>query len=1131
MVKDGIALLNYDVIEFPEVVFYKVYVIESPGNDIDLERLLEFESRLKGNKVLNYINDENVYTFFLRQEDQKHYEASIYTPIAGIHETNNGFLKTSHFFFTEKIIDDDADAQLFNHFIFAIHKFLIFEACRSYGFISISDYLIPLRLRHHSENQLWTINGYPLICPSTSVIPNGTFYTFFRSSKYRVYKIGSLNAWKESEQKEVILAPFGIRAFLQSPFAKPNPFVASLIAKCSGLVISPSVRWVRLRSTQSMNEYSWPLDLCFALKSMIAESDSPIDTTGDGDPFLESLEMSHEIQRQINLGKVPDTPSETVPLNVPSNSHVTFKESLENKTEVADTQNFFDLVTEPDITDADFDYFDTPTNADTVTPIAYWQDIIENEDMNHRSTQSKFNVPSGPTGTTRTEHYSGDYGSEKSTSVTSSFPLRETSPGKFSFMSSNYRGEALSPKMKTLNAKYAAGGKYWCPYNEVSSESVIHLDPSVSEQFAEPTFTVPSDSEEEVSCTSCELDMDKTDLESCPTNPDIELKTTERDSYAFLFQAIFTAQQAFSRQLIDQEMEDQKFNINSEIIEQLVTQDLWFSMLPFWKVNQSLPHSESDIANLPYIQTAASRSLHALFRQEKIRYETPCLIRGNELCSRDPGVSHYSYFKRDHLRVMVRLQNEPLSLKDSALKKWTQLLLEPMSGQKEVSVLSINFSNYSEKISYEQFIQDLKFMYELMNFGKMNELKLSKYPDGQVIVDSGLLSEEELESFKSVNIRSFWTQLGSCIATEHPTKNVMILIFFEGEKQGLRLLNVCGAFNILKEEYIRVKKQQKLSGEGDVSFQSFPFSMFQQNNLFMGITSTFFTDFLFNIYDRCFIKTCTQQFRQPAYLLLKPISDEPEFQMLPVHVPSVYLSNQELHVTYATVFQRWVVFVWCDSYGEILDVRTYVKELESLDNVLKKAWNDTLKLITPFQTSWSINVMKIDALGMCEINCWRCIQKKHTELHMSLGYFLIPNSRRADSDTLFRIQALKFEESEAIPDNSFACFYKGPLKQINPLLRDTGYLIITRGIFCLCERRNFIPILEVNLAFSAFPSMDAMHKLFNQYSHMCSRLPRLFVTQSHLPFHVSTTLYYKQLIEMVVSELKETETKSASGFG
>lgn len=1078
---------------------------------------------------------------------------------------------------------------LYINFLQGLKKTVLYWLCKEYNFVPIYGVLLPLKLHPSFDTQLWNIYGYPVVDLQLSVLSKGHIEFYLKPTRQTVYRLSEVDNLVKKLDTVIRLAPTGCLATLTSVHANASAQTVDALKHRYGFSLTTTSKWVGVTLESSALEFSWPLELCFLETSALRMNDDslssnltdlnnlvlPSNVVNNKKELTEFANEEAEAsdKRKEGFTEKEETADAVVtlvpshsssPVNYSINSAKSTPASIKVNEEilVADHNVSDDILMEEiddvGITEADFDYFDLPNVEEKVEMIepnfANTLTTLDNEEINTSISQSNTspnlntheNIPK------QMEIQSDDrmvtedlnpYNVEVDIPEIS-LNISDSKIPTSAYMPSYYSAVIFPSSISSIFQKYNYGGKYWCPSPSLSTEDLLESF-SVAESVTSTDEDICSTNFIQQDFTM-EYNHDFFSSSKTPTN--ISEQSNPESNYDTL---------SLAHQVLMNESKSANFDFSflksldlqptitlgkNDLLNAILSQNLWFRSLPFWKSMTTSFMMSQDVLNFSsymrkpirdYLEKILLGESSAVFLSKSPENYLSSINNGHHALNDNPpsqvNFSETLVNFSQPPRVLLKYNEKKLSLDSSAPENWISLCLQPYGESKDFEVFLLSSKSPDVSSKAISFFYDVQLAYENCKLGKLNlsETSINERVMGFSTNINETDNYDDNETTQSDTATSY-EQLASVCVNELSGKNVLFFYFLEDDSE--KLLKACQHFICVKDSIKRL---------GDNKFEdkslricTIPNSIFDSPNSHTTNSNSFFTKVSLDIYNNDpLLMDGSLKRREPAFLLKKPLLSTLNYQLKDINPRSSALGEYALHVTYTTVEEHLLICNWNDSYGEFETERRYFLQDLEIEEALQQILEVTFTFLNSMHMDWIVIVMKIGEMSDAEYLFWdQAIIPENLQGNVSLtvGYCSAEHGPGSTSKVFSRIPysvSSTVIRNNSSHEHSLVAFIR---EMAMPVPNDEFKKISTilaRGYLALDEDESYLPLLSIHLLISRNHDPYLMLNLIlKHYLSMIYLQFRTYVSFSSLPLHISTVLYQKQLLQFMASDITHPVT-------
>ncbi|WBW71601.1 mediator complex subunit Med13 [Schizosaccharomyces osmophilus] len=1162
MQQDEVQLLNFSSIPCPETIFYAKYEIQNSGNETALQDLYDFETSLKNKSQICCVLDGSLYLYAFDSIPL------LPEPRPSMLVLNDsGSLGRS--FFQHKTISITYLIQV--NFVQALRRLSVYHLCKEYGFLSLKEFLVPIRAASTFCLEGLDVYEYPLLGLHIGFLTNGSMEFSFRPTGLSLYCLSNIANLEDYVSKEVVVLPFGCKAKLISFQAPSSILTIETLQNRYGFSNLSITKWVGIQVDFLDYAFSWPLCLCFLIKTpfstrLVNDFDKYFSAEAYSFPFYASKDMlskecTHMDQDKTkvysnseNLGHTasacaPLKPELPNPLAIPSSPQLPIHEtndpfpSAENGMEEVDRGNdlLMEDIEEAGITEADFDYFDLPTHEVNSYPQNMEEIEQKSESLNQVGLESfleetqvdRQRLPLSPKTFTQENNIATKTLSKSPSELAiPKAPLKSPSMDD-SNIESYFHDEVVPPQYNAIPIssssiniakKYSIGGKYWCPSdllhrsdslgsltNSVSSvEEEKHLYDNLRETIKhQPNSGLELSIQTRVSFPSLETKSAKL-LSPSSFNSDTDV-TKINDSFEPL--------------LDDYNLKHLKMIKEEALLEIMLSQPFYFYLLPFWRNQNSDYISCNDSHDYLYIQEATKGFLEDLFSGLSRRISLrSCASRETEMNgngTKGVDVANTYLINVNQPGVILKSNNQKLTVDFNATKHWLSLNLQPLDEKRNYRVLLFTQEKPESITLVKSLFDDIRFAYENSYFGKLefgNLVTLQK--NGIIDYDSPCLKSfsESGDQFNEQQSTSISDLAKEC-ANVYSNDNVLVLFFVDDSVRSF--FSTCQLFTLFNEVISNETKKAGLLND-KLFLRIIPSSAVCAIGQPLAMKDLSPTTIALDIYSTPPLNNSSFKAKFRPFAVEKPIGTLLDYKLANTNSASALFNDYTLHVTYTIVLNKYLLCNWSDTYGELEHIKWFLlSETDSMVDVFQKIWRTSNEIMKIGSFSWCLSIMKVGVLSLEELNAWK--QVADSQEFMDKSTFVIGNCLIYD---IFKPCIKPFFNILFRSCNNPCNSLQTPENiEIAGIVREAATLVpnfnalninpcLAYGLLGHSKCGYVVPVANIQLFHlkQSEPTL-VLRKILREYMFMSSSSIKNHYSSVPIPHNISTVLYQGQLLD------------------
>ncbi|EPY53353.1 mediator complex subunit Srb9 [Schizosaccharomyces cryophilus OY26] len=1166
MQQDEVQFLNLSAIPCPETIFYAKYELQKSESEAILQDLYELEASLSEKSRIFYVLDGSLFL----------YSFDSIPLLPGLRPStltlnSSGSFGRSSFFHHES---NPRTSSIQLNLIRALRRLTVYHLCKEYGFLSLKEFLLPIRTASKFILEGLSVHEFPLLGLHLGFLTDGFMEFSFRPVGLSLYCLSNIANLEEYVVERLILLPFGCNAKLISIQAPSSLSTMEILKSRYGFFNLPTEKWVGVQVDCFDYAFSWPLSLCFLEKTPFPthlqnDFDKHFTINGYTLPFNASKDLLSEKKVHLDQNKevisdsdnldhtvspnVAVTPVLPNTLAIPSSPELPIRvthspfPSSERVMEESDRENdlFMQDIEDARITEADFDYFDLPNPE--VKPYSENMEVIEQKseslnqvDLEAISEEKQLNnqqFPSPPDTYTQSEHSIQKKESTKSISE----PTIPQDNFKLSIMDDlivekYYHDEVVPPLYNAvpfpsssvdIAKKYSIGGKYWCPSALLHrSDSLGSLSGSVSSVEEEkhfydglrevverqPVSEMKNNINPEVSFPS--LEKEGSELYSSASVDCSGVDTGVNDSFGF--ESLLEKYGLKHLKMVEKEA----------LLELIMSQPFYFYLLPFWKNQNSYINSYNDSCDFLYIQEATKEFLEGLFSglsraislSSCTSWETE--INGNN--SKDVNKANTYITSVDQPGVILKSNNQKLTVDYNATKHWSSLNLQPYNETRNYTVLPFSQKKPESIPIVKSLFDDIRYAYENCQFGKLELGNLITFQEDGIIDYNSLFSSSFCDSGDQATEHKStlnFTNLAKECASAYANDDLLFLFFVDDSVYSF--FSVCQSFTLLNEVFsLETKKDGLFNNQLFIKIipSSAGFTISQP----LATETLSPTNIAMDIYSTSPLRNPSLKVKYSPFVMEKPVISLLNYKLSNTFSANAVFNDYSLHVTYTVIRDKFLICMWNDTYGELENCEWFLlSETNQKLDVFQKIWKTSSEIMKIGSFTWSLNIMKVGALSLEELNDWKQVAESQEFMDKStlvIGNCLIHESSKPQLKPYLRM----FFRSSNNPDDSLEISEN---IEIVGIVREAATLIphfttldikpcLAYGSLGFSESGNVVPIADIHLFYvKQTEPVLALRKILREYLFMSFTSRKNNFSSIRIPHNISTVLYQRQLLE------------------
>ncbi|KAI9496107.1 mediator complex subunit 13 C-terminal-domain-containing protein [Zychaea mexicana] len=341
--------------------------------------------------------------------------------------------------------------------------------------------------------------------------------------------------------------------------------------------------------------------------------------------------------------------------------------------------------------------------------------------------------------------------------------------------------------------------------------------------------------------------------------------------------------------------------------------------------------------------------------------------------------------------IVVGRQDEFLEGSPKLVTFWEKLRLEPYSAHKNIRYFAVFPSNEQLEPICTHFFKSLSTVYETCHLGVHQPGSIGTYRRGLVPVP--LLPESAGESWSDRQMRSYSAEcqnLGLALGGAM-VENMHIVIYIVNPTHNLSSnLELSRCFHKLMLAY-HAASMGNISAcqerRARLVFQLVPLEHILRPSSFGGYPNFGLKEVAFSVYSKCHTvvgRNHTQHpgmedtrpatlMYSPPFILAKPIPDTIQYSLKNTvnSFPIILDQSATLHMAYCFSLDRqWMVLVWTDNQGELLEFSVIHIKDKSLLDAVDEAWQKTKDVAQCTGFAWTFVIAKIGLMFGDELQAW-----------------------------------------------------------------------------------------------------------------------------------------------------------------
>ncbi|KAF7721033.1 mediator of RNA polymerase II transcription subunit 13 [Apophysomyces ossiformis] len=345
--------------------------------------------------------------------------------------------------------------------------------------------------------------------------------------------------------------------------------------------------------------------------------------------------------------------------------------------------------------------------------------------------------------------------------------------------------------------------------------------------------------------------------------------------------------------------------------------------------------------------------------------------------------------------VVVSRQEDLIEGSPKLITFWEKLRLEPYSPKKNVHYFVVFPKNAELETAASQFLTGLSTIYETCLLGIHYPGNAGSYSRGLVPVP--LLPILPDESRKERQLRSYIAEcqnLGYLLATTAAENTHTVVYMVNPSSDRSSYMDLCRCFRKLVLAYESTTTEEMEAKASNVNrtklvMQIIPIEHILQPTAFNGYLKFGLKEIAFSVYSKCHTvvpqnnhltdsndQVSVMEIYTPAFVLAKAVPETLTFALKNVMsgFPIILDQQETLHIGYClSVDQRWMVVIWTDNRGELLDysvLRVKNSSKPNLRDIFDEIWWRTKEVAQRTGFPWTFVIAKLGLIFENELQAW-----------------------------------------------------------------------------------------------------------------------------------------------------------------
>ena len=372
---------------------------------------------------------------------------------------------------------------------------------------------------------------------------------------------------------------------------------------------------------------------------------------------------------------------------------------------------------------------------------------------------------------------------------------------------------------------------------------------------------------------------------------------------------------------------------------------------------------------LRYSQNA-TESILSMLRETDPTWERPSLTQLAQQGLKIPTEIDSRVIKLDHSLLDIHRLDRPVTASTSTLSQWDSLDVQPVSGEKPVTVYCV-FPEYSNlRDGCQVLLSRLQESYRNCNLGSFC------LGAGAETSTPGLIAWT-LDYDDPVNLSHGWEELGGKLTPTANSNDAIVVLMISPDANLKSYAHTCSSFYRLFSGYRKANKSKPRVG--DIVLQIIPMSFVASSGSMHIANRREYCSLAIEIYNRCPPVKDEEKFWicGSAVVLADSLNRIAEFQLNSDHVSPLTRGGECLHLCYAfSLDKRWITAAWTDEHGFVALTMSYCLRMQgsavagTSGSAVQEMWETSHDLMAKHRSKWRLIVARNGLFELEELNRW-----------------------------------------------------------------------------------------------------------------------------------------------------------------